>query len=125
MGIEPPAGQGISGINVLGADPVPEQPVAGLHDGPVIAPLIDRPRDRDRPPEQHAGHPHHDHYLCGAQARHQKRREPRQERQIVSVIIEPQGLEEQALQEQVQEQDRVGLPAPVRPLSESIPEDGH
>jgi hypothetical protein len=55
MGIEPPAGQGIPRVDVLSADPVPEQPVACLHDGPVVAPVIDRPRDRDRPPEQHAG----------------------------------------------------------------------
>jgi hypothetical protein len=57
--------------------------------------------------------------------RYGKRRTPRQERQIVAVIIEPQRFEEQALQAQVQEQNRVGVPAPVGPPSEPVPEDGH
>jgi hypothetical protein len=51
MGIEPPAAQGIPGIDVRGFHPLPEQPVAGLYDGPEIAELIDRASDRDRSPK--------------------------------------------------------------------------
>jgi hypothetical protein len=89
MGIQPPAGQGIPRIDVHGGHPVPEQPVSGLHDGPVIAELIDRTRDRDRPLEQHPGHPDREHHLRRAQAREQEGREPRREREIIPVILEP------------------------------------
>src|SRR5207249_11449799 len=124
-GIEPPAVEDISRVDVLRSHALPEKPRPRLRHRNAEAEHIDRPRDRNRPPEQPPCEDDRGHTLGRWQTPDEKRSGPWQQGKVIPVIKEPQDSKEEPLQEPIEEQHRAWLPDPVGPPPEPLYQRGH
>jgi hypothetical protein len=102
MSIEPPTVQSIARIDVLWSHSLSEQPGPSRRNCHVATEQIDRARSRDHPPEQYPSDANDLHRPGGAEHTYEERHDPGKEKEIITVIKEPEYDEEQALHEAIQ-----------------------